>query len=350
MLLKGVLLELERLMEQERERDGPGRMAREILRKAKLTFATSMVMDSMIEKVADALEGREMKASGLKKTRIFFKRVFGGNNEVELEKVKSYLQYHPTTIPLTRLRSSQREGGYSTSLTGNRQQGTSKMLSFFCLTPSIGIRQLVERGTRNVMVVSGTLSPLDVFEQDSGVKFHVQHSGGHVVPKEQIFVASSGLGIRRKALKNTYDRRDDPEQYKELGLTIVSAIKTAPGGVLVFFPSYGNMEECVRRWGGEDLSGRGGKVRMDEIRRVASNDKCQGGGAQKAPYFVTDVIAPTGRFGRCHLNMCALMQPFPRLASLVAEGVLQEEGGEPILARLPWAHPAKWERLRLEED
>ena len=109
------------------------------------------------------------------------------------------------------------------------------------------------------MVVSGTLSPLEVFEEESGVKFHVQHSGGHVVPSEQIFVASSGLGIRRKALKNTYDRRDDPEQYKELGLTIVSAIKTAPGGVLVFFPSYGNMEECVRRWGGEDLTGRGGK-------------------------------------------------------------------------------------------
>ena len=78
---------MERLLEQERERDGPGRMAREILRKAKLTFATSMVMDSTIEKVVDALEGREMKASGLKKARNFFKRVFGGDNEVELEKV-----------------------------------------------------------------------------------------------------------------------------------------------------------------------------------------------------------------------------------------------------------------------
>jgi len=55
----------------------------------------------------------------------------------------------------------------------------------------------VERGTRNVMVVSGTLSPLEVFEAEAGVKFHVQHSGGHVVPKKQIFVASTGVGIRK---------------------------------------------------------------------------------------------------------------------------------------------------------
>ena len=34
---------------------------------------------------------------------------------------------------------------------------------------------------------------------------------------------------------------------------IVAATKNAPGGVLVFFPSYTNMELCIEKWGGGEI-------------------------------------------------------------------------------------------------
>jgi len=50
MNLKRVLLNVEGVMERERERDGPGRMVRELLRKANVTFQNSLVLDKMIER------------------------------------------------------------------------------------------------------------------------------------------------------------------------------------------------------------------------------------------------------------------------------------------------------------
>ena len=33
----------------------------------------------------------------------------------------------------------------------------------------------------------------------------------------------------------------------------MAATKNAPGGVLVFFPSYTNMELCIEKWGGGEI-------------------------------------------------------------------------------------------------
>jgi hypothetical protein len=51
-------------------------------------------------------------------------------------------------------------------------------------------------------------------------------------------------------LCSSYERRQDSEYFIELGNTLVSFGRVVPGGMLVFFPSYGVMESCLERWGG----------------------------------------------------------------------------------------------------
>ena len=59
-----------------------------------------------------------------------------------------------------------------------------------------------------------------------------------------------GRGVSNKELKSTYDRRDDIEYLLEMGNTLCALAKIVPGGMLVFFPSYGVMDKCVEAWGG----------------------------------------------------------------------------------------------------
>lgn len=59
-----------------------------------------------------------------------------------------------------------------------------------------------------------------------------------------------GRGVSNKELKSTYDRRDDKEYLLEMGNTLCALAKIVPGGMLVFFPSYGVMDKCIEAWGG----------------------------------------------------------------------------------------------------
>ena len=59
-----------------------------------------------------------------------------------------------------------------------------------------------------------------------------------------------GRGVSNKELKSTYDRRNDKEYITEMGNTLCALAKIIPGGMLIFFPSYGAMNTCIEGWGG----------------------------------------------------------------------------------------------------
>ena len=60
-----------------------------------------------------------------------------------------------------------------------------------------------------------------------------------MIKKEQFWVGVLGTGPAGRQLSSSFQRRDEKEYHIELGDTIIKACGMVPGGVLVFFPSYG---------------------------------------------------------------------------------------------------------------
>ena len=142
---------------------------------------------------------------------------------------------------------------------GDSGFSAGRTISFWCFAPALAMRELSFLNVRSILITSGTLSPLPSFSMELGLHFPVQLENDHVIQSDQIFVRVVGKGVSGKELSSKFGRRDDPEYLSELGNTLASLCRNIPGGVLVFFPSYGAMETAVQRWGGpasERFSGR----------------------------------------------------------------------------------------------
>jgi len=171
------------------------------------------------------------------------KKVFGtGTNLLALARSKSY-RVHVSA-------KSNDGGGFA----GGRT------ISYWCFAPSLAMRELTFLNVRSILITSGTLAPLPSFSMELGMKFEVQLENDHVIQPDQICVRVLGKGVSGKELSSKYGRRDDPEYITELGNSLASLCTHIPAGVLLFFPSYSAMQNCVEKWGGpssERFSGGG---------------------------------------------------------------------------------------------
>lgn len=173
------------------------------------------------------------------------KRAFGNGTQshlLALARAKSY-RVHVTKV--TRNNGGGFDGG--------------RTISFWCFAPALAMRELSFLKVRSILITSGTLSPLPSFSMELGLKFPVQLENDHVIHSDQIFVRVVGKGVSGKELSSKFGRRDDPEYITELGNTLASLCRNIPGGVLVFFPSYGAMETAIQRWGGPSSDRFGGR-------------------------------------------------------------------------------------------
>jgi regulator of telomere elongation helicase 1 len=156
------------------------------------------------------------------------KRVFGESTEARcLAKAKSY-RVHVTP----------------------KATGSGRIVSFWCFAPAEAMRELANLNVRSILVTSGTLSPLDSYAMELDLPFPHRLENPHIIPEDQIHVRVVAKGVSGKQLCSSYERRQDSEYFIELGNTLVSFGRVVPGGMLVFFPSYGVMETCLERWGG----------------------------------------------------------------------------------------------------
>jgi hypothetical protein len=112
------------------------------------------------------------------------------------------------------------------------------------------MQELSNLNIRSILVTSGTLSPLPSYSLELGLSFPHTLENPHIISDEQIHVRVIGRGVGGKLLSSQYNRREDSEYISELGCTIVNLARVVPAGMLVFFPSYGVMENCVGGWGG----------------------------------------------------------------------------------------------------
>lgn len=173
------------------------------------------------------------------------RKVFDTTTEIQcMAKARSY-RVHIT--PKTHASTNQRGKVGGGGSIGNNQGRT---LSYWCFSPALSMHALAALNVRSILITSGTLSPLPSFSLELGLPFVHTLENEHIIAKEQIMVRVIGKGVSGKELTSTYNRRDNVEYITELGNTIISLSKVIPGGVLIFFPSYGVMEACIESWGG----------------------------------------------------------------------------------------------------
>ena len=152
--------------------------------------------------------------------------------------------------------------------TGSGGGNTKKrILNFWAFSPGIAMEELKKLGVRTIILTSGTLSPMASFKEDMKLPFPIQLENKHVIEDKQIWVGCLSFGTNGKQLNSGYKVRETSEYKDEIGGTILNIIRTMAGqggtgtigsgippgaelkgGILVFFPSYGVMNNCVDRW------------------------------------------------------------------------------------------------------
>lgn len=125
-------------------------------------------------------------------------------------------------------------------------------LSYLLLSPTHAFSPIAS-SARAVILAGGTMSPFEdykdhLFPSLSGPKVTTL-SCGHVIPPENLCVwtlASTRPGVPE--FEFSFQKRGDREMISQLGMAIVNACSIVPDGVVIFFPSYGYLDEVVNVW------------------------------------------------------------------------------------------------------
>lgn len=136
------------------------------------------------------------------------------------------------------------------------------ILNFWCFSAGKALKQLKGLGVRSLLLASGTLSPMGALKADFDLPFPIELENKHVIRNSQIWVSAVSKGPSGGQLNSTMKNRGLNTYKDELGNSIIDicltmlgkGISNTPkgakinGGVLVFFPTYFVMEDCIKRW------------------------------------------------------------------------------------------------------
>ncbi|GJC77202.1 ATP-dependent DNA helicase chl1 [Colletotrichum liriopes] len=132
-------------------------------------------------------------------------------------------------------------------------------LSYLLLSPTHAFSSIAT-SARAVILAGGTMSPFDDYKSHLFPYLPESKlttlSCGHVIPPSNLCVwtlAGSQPGPSRdinSTFEFSFQRRGDTAMKSNLGLAIFNMCNVVPDGVVVFFPSYGYLEEVVTAWKG----------------------------------------------------------------------------------------------------
>lgn len=127
-------------------------------------------------------------------------------------------------------------------------KANAKVINFWCFNPGFGMRQLLGRNARSIILTSGTLAPLKPLISELDIPIAVKLENPHIIDGSQVCVKIVGQGPDKESLNSSYGNRDNPKYISSLGRTILSFCPIIPGGLLVFFPSYPLLNKCQEAW------------------------------------------------------------------------------------------------------
>uniref|UniRef100_A0A8C5UBL9 DNA 5'-3' helicase n=1 Tax=Malurus cyaneus samueli TaxID=2593467 RepID=A0A8C5UBL9_9PASS len=128
----------------------------------------------------------------------------------------------------------------------SRQKTPVHMLNFWCLNPAVAFSELND--VRTIVLTSGTLSPMDSFSSELGVKFSIQLEANHIIRNSQVWVGTVGAGPNGRKLRATFQHTETFEFQDEVGALLLSVCQTVGQGVLCFLPSYKMLDKLKDRW------------------------------------------------------------------------------------------------------
>lgn len=147
------------------------------------------------------------------------------------EKMKSFYRFHVSQV----------ESKFG--------KGKDTQFNLWCFHPGFSLNSLVRCNIRTLILTSGTLKPMNSFQNELGAKFSVQLQNGHVINAEkQINYQVISNGPDGQELISTFASRSNVKYLSSLGQSLVEIAKVVPDGLLVFFPSYAWMDTYLAHW------------------------------------------------------------------------------------------------------
>ncbi|KAJ8312439.1 hypothetical protein KUTeg_009812 [Tegillarca granosa] len=119
-------------------------------------------------------------------------------------------------------------------------------LNFWCMNPGVAFSDFNK--ARNVILTSGTLSPMGSFQSELGVPFPIQLEANHVIQDKQVWVGAIGRGPNNGSLQAVYKTMESYNFQDELGTLVYNVCEKVPKGVLLFLPSYRALDRFRERW------------------------------------------------------------------------------------------------------
>ena len=143
---------------------------------------------------------------------------------------------------------------YADSLAAPRN-ALRRSIGLWCLDTAVATRDVL-RPYSMVIMTSGTLSPMQHFAAETGLRFGVTLQGAHVIDSStQLFAAVACRSPEGQLLSSAFVARHTDVYRRCLGGLIVNVCRQVPNGVIVCFPSYLAMQDAVEFWQTAPASG-----------------------------------------------------------------------------------------------
>lgn len=223
----------------------------ELLQGAKITdenyHSTVALVDSLVLFLVVIAESTAFgkKGFGLQKLNDLLTIVFAECDIDYRQRVTKCYRVHVEIEETPKQGPKVKEGWLSTKLVTSTK---SKVVSYWCFSPSFAMRRLLKQQTRCIIMTSGTLAPMKPLISEMDIPVSVQLENPHIVSTEQVLVKVISQGPDKEPLLSNYNNRNNPKYLQSLGRTILSFCPLIPDGLLVFFPSYPILETCQKAW------------------------------------------------------------------------------------------------------
>ncbi|KAF3013073.1 ATP-dependent DNA helicase chl1 [Neopestalotiopsis sp. 37M] len=124
-------------------------------------------------------------------------------------------------------------------------------LSYLLLSPTHAFSSIAS-SARAVILAGGTMSPFEDYTAHLFPNLPSSQittlSCGHVIPSSSLCVWTLGGTKPGMDFEFSFQKRSDKTVIHELGMSILNMCTIVPDGMVVFFPSYGYLDEVVAAW------------------------------------------------------------------------------------------------------
>lgn len=145
------------------------------------------------------------------------------------------------------------------------------VLIFYCMDASIAVKPLFAK-YRNVILTSGTISPLETYAKLLDFKPRILKTFGNTLPRNAIYPLIVSKGADQLQISSKFDDRDDTAIIRNYGSLLAELSATVPDGIVCFFPSYRYMEGIICKW---DEMGIMQKILENKLIYIETKDLAQ---------------------------------------------------------------------------